>query len=228
MVGEIGVPVFTVVVIAVFTIGLSWLKKKKEESKIYKAIYCWIIGIVSFTVVVFTGIIVFLVIISWSPRPPRPVARYEEFPFRLEYELSGERFVIEDVLVAEFVRSVAAHWIDPAYRVWETSFLDGSWHDDMTSWETPRGSVILTETDEVMIRFHAGHASYFMDDLEKGWFSARGYRHQMPTISIIARDERTVIAYVRPYDEFDILLEFGIEIVTWFYTEPIENHFGRR
>ena len=38
----------------------------------------------------------------WSA-PPSPAIRYGEFPFRLEYELNGERFIIEDTLIATFI-----------------------------------------------------------------------------------------------------------------------------
>ena len=31
-----------------------------------------------------------------------PEIRYGEFPFRLEYEINGERFVIEDTVICEF------------------------------------------------------------------------------------------------------------------------------
>jgi len=37
-----------------------------------------------------------------SPDPPKPVVRYGEFPFRLEYEVDGERFVVEDTIICEF------------------------------------------------------------------------------------------------------------------------------
>ena len=43
------------------------------------------------------------VAILLSPDPPAPINTYGEFPFRIEYEIEGERFEIEDVLIVEYV-----------------------------------------------------------------------------------------------------------------------------
>jgi len=69
-----------------------------------------------------------------------------------------------------------------------------------------------------------------MDDWEEGWRNARHtYRYQMSVISIVTQNGDDVIrTHIRPADEFDILLEFEIEIIEWTYAEPIENRFGRR
>ncbi|WP_336297944.1 hypothetical protein [Aneurinibacillus uraniidurans] len=43
-----------------------------------------------------------LVHIQLQPNPPRPEIIYGEFPFRLEYEINGQRKVIENILICEF------------------------------------------------------------------------------------------------------------------------------
>jgi len=42
------------------------------------------------------------VIKFFTPTPPEPINTYGEFPFRLVYEVDGEQFTVEDVLVCEF------------------------------------------------------------------------------------------------------------------------------
>lgn len=40
--------------------------------------------------------------INSQPNPPQPTIKHGQFPFRLEYELNGQRKIIEDTLICEF------------------------------------------------------------------------------------------------------------------------------
>ena len=40
--------------------------------------------------------------IQLQPNPPRPEITFREFPFRLEYEINGERKIIKDTLICQF------------------------------------------------------------------------------------------------------------------------------
>lgn len=68
----------------------------------------------------------FLYTFGWrTPAPPIPEITYGEFPFRLEYEKNGERFIIEDTIIAEFDRSTTGDALSRARRIWNTSLVEG-------------------------------------------------------------------------------------------------------
>ena len=53
-----------------------------------------------------------------GPKPPRPAITRGEFDFRLEYEVDGERIVIEDTIVALFDGFSADAGSMAWYRTW--------------------------------------------------------------------------------------------------------------
>lgn len=60
-----------------------------------------------------------------GPKPPRPAITRGEFDFRLEYEVDGERIVIEDTIVAllmDFLQmQVAWHGIARGVCIWRVT-----------------------------------------------------------------------------------------------------------
>jgi hypothetical protein len=61
----------------------------------------------------------------FSPNPPLPEIRYGEFPFRLEYEINGERFIMEDTVVCEF-DGIGVDGGRGKYLKWKTYLADGT------------------------------------------------------------------------------------------------------
>ena len=92
-----------------------------------------------------------------SPALPLPEITYGEFPFRLEYEIDGKRYIIEDTLIAEFDRSVAGNATTRARRMWNTTLESGD-----------ERRFILKEMTNVTINFRPGLAEYYMGDLHGG------------------------------------------------------------
>ena len=218
-----------ILIIVIFILLIIWLTilflvaNHKSTHKNVKVLV-WI----AFGVSVFVGFILIsgLIVIhrvSNPPIPPTPEVVYGEFPFRLEYEIGEESFVIEDTLIAEYVRSGAAVLIDPAYRIWNTTYLDGTWIYE-ERWRM--GSTRLKETDEIIIRFHSGHASYFMNDYIYGWIgdrSGRGnFRFWTPVISFEFYDENIEDFALFVADSAEALYEHGILLIDWWYTPPIK------
>ena len=71
---------------------------KKITLVIVALILVCVIGVLSFA---FPWIVIFIG--GWlSPNPPTPEITYGEFPFRLEYRIADEVYVVEDVIVCEY------------------------------------------------------------------------------------------------------------------------------
>jgi len=58
------------------------------------------LGVLAFVALPWVAMFIYWTVLS--PNPPMPEIRYGEFPFRLEYELNGESFIVEDTLICEF------------------------------------------------------------------------------------------------------------------------------
>ena len=155
-------------------------------------------------------------------RPPLdPVITYGEFPFRFEYEIDGERFVIEDVLIAEFEGSVRGNLTTTAARRWQTTLLnDVGPRDPLGS-----GDFLLKEEGNIAVLFSPGFAHYFMGDIDAGIRNRIENDERIVRISphIVVRGSNAVPTRVE--DAHDLLAEYGITLISWEYTPPIENSF---
>jgi len=76
----------------------------------------WVLVSLIFISVAFVSTVVIVLSFQWRA-PPEPEITYGEFPFRLEYEIDGERFVIEDVVIVEFMGSFRGN---PTTRPWRS------------------------------------------------------------------------------------------------------------
>jgi len=63
--------------------------------------------------------------ISLLPNPPKPGITYSEFPFRLVYEINGERKVIEDTLICEY-DGIGMDEGRGKYRKWKEHLASGN------------------------------------------------------------------------------------------------------
>lgn len=159
-----------------------------------------------FIVLVLPWALIFLDILL-SPAPPKPEITYGEFPFRLEYELNGERKVVEDTLICEF----DGFGMDEGrgkFRRWKERFASGN------------EEVLLLKVDvSKKIYYQVGGAYYYMGDMPE----ATGFKHEFPNASIEQRrDNLTSDSTIFAEDLFS---EFGIKLISWDYTQPIINTF---
>jgi len=155
----------------------------------------------------------------WSPPPP-PAIRYGEFPFRLEYELDGERFVIEDTLVASFVESRIGVKNESGVRRWQSTFEN-----------TEDGlSIILKRGDDLSISFRPGLAPFYMGDPVAGHRRRRitdTLNHPNFSIRTVNQEGRIRLDFFQPEEAHEILLEHGITLISWEHADPIVNSFCR-
>ena len=155
---------------------------------------------------------------------PEPKITYGEFPFRLEYEVEGQRHTIENTVVVEFVGSFRGNMTTPASRRWSMSLLNES-----VDKEIEQGyRFLLKEVGEVRIVFSPGQAAYFMGDpkpIESSLDPDASLIRFGPNISIRNPDNESLVTTIRVEEAHELLSEYGITIINWKYTPPIENRF---
>lgn len=176
---------------------------------------------------------VFVAFLSWpwllifigihsEPNPPRPEITYGEFPFRVEYEINGQRKVIQDTLICEF-DGFGADEGNGKYRKWEERLASGN---------SFRQS-LLEVNGKVEISYYPGIAEYFMGDLgDNEEFQQtiadsivikRGSRMIKKDGRVFENDGMTVSTQFSNADEF--LDKYHIKLISWDSTPPIKNNF---
>jgi hypothetical protein len=201
--------VFIGVAIAIFKLGIISVSVKNIIVSI-------IILLSLLAILIPTLLLVFMDLIK-TPAPPPPEIRYGEFPFRIEYEMDGERYIIEDTLIAEFVRSSEGSATSIHRRVWNSRLKSGN-----------ERIFLLKEAVNVTISFSPGFAEYFMGDLDRGRGNLNVQNQRIslqPRIVVRTVDEngRPNVENILLEDAQNILAEYGILLISWKLTEPVVN-----
>ncbi len=115
------------------------------------------------------AIIAYFVVLPWAmitteifflPYPLKPEIKYGEFPFRLEYEIDGQRKVIEDNLVCEY-DGIGMNEGQGKYRKWNERLTSGN-----------QNILLLSVDNSKEIYYNPGPADYYMDDMGgRSWIS---------------------------------------------------------
>jgi len=177
-------------------------------------------------IVIIGFLIIVIVGVYWQNRAPlEPEITYGEFPFRFEYEIDGERFVIEDTIIAEFERSVRGDMTTQAARRWQTTLMNNEGDND------PLGGsgFLLREKEDITIIFNPGFATYFMGDIDAGIRGRSENNNDVrsgPNITVRNPNFTPILTTIRVEDAHELLAEHGIILISWEYTPPVENSFG--
>jgi len=153
------------------------------------------------------------------PNPKKPEISYGEFPFRLEYEINGERMVIYDTLICEY-DGIGANTGVGKYRKWKSRLASGAEAVILLEVENPVGKLstanILTQT----ICYNPGSAAYYMGDIGEN----QTYKHNFPNASFyeIYDDNRIVRGVIY---ENELYEKFNIKLISWEPADPITNSF---
>ena len=177
---------------------------------------------IAFVVVIWLGIHILGYLIL-GPRPPRPTITRGEFDFRLEYEVHGERFVIEDTIVASFDGFSSDTGVMAWYRTWRLH---------LASDRRAQHLLLLELDDGRRIYYGLVSPSYLMGDLDIG-------------LTNVVQRERTPNPNWYPFNA-PILVpasgsptgsrssvggpeglynDFGIRLISWEHDPPITNTF---
>ena len=205
-------PCVLVVLVVMFKLGLFPESARKFILKFAYATGILLVGL-PFAGLLIVGLFV-------TPAPLMPIITYGEFPFRLEYKVSGERFVIEDVVVAEFEASRRGNATARARRIWTTRLRDG----DMSPLRN--SDLVMKHGENIRITFRPGLAEYYMGDLGEGTTVQNPSIGFQPRITVsIPAGSIFISEHIRVEDAHDILKTHGIMLICWKYTPPIENRF---
>jgi hypothetical protein len=169
-------------------------------------------------VIVFVAVIAYITVWPWLmiflgnsllPNPPRPEITYGEFPFRLEYEINGQRMVIQDTLICEY-DGIGMDEGNGKYRNWKEHLASGN-----------EKLVLLKVEGTKEIYYYPGSAQYYMGDMNEGVT----YSHGFPKARYfeIYADGSTSDGIIQA-DE--LLNKYNIRLISWDYTPPIKNNFS--
>ena len=161
-----------------------------------------VLGVMLWLMIPILGFVVFN--ISY-PNPPMPEIRYGEFPFRLEYEINGERIVIEDTVICEFD---GVGWNEGVgkHRKWKSHLASNKKEED----------IFIVTAEKVKIYCYVGSAEYYMND--ERWPEQRPLTPRFYFVKLNSWD--TTMYYIEEFIE-----KYGLKLISWEFTDPIVNTF---
>jgi len=178
-----------------------------NETKWYKTVS----GIVVITII---STVLMVPLIPWFllgvllpltiPNPPAPRVKYGEFPFRVEYEINGERIIVEDTFIARF----AGHGYDfgrGKFRKWNGYVASNR-----------KSGVVILKDGAKTIYLSVGGPGYYMGDA--GF--APGER-LIP--GFIMEERRDGILHESSRKE--LFEPYNIRLIDWELSDPIEDNF---
>lgn len=139
---------------------------------------------------------------STQPNPPKPEITYGEFPFRLEYEINGEHCVVEDTIICEFDGIGAGS--NGKYRKWKERLASGN-----------EGVLLYNVSATEKLFFITASPEFYMGDQKEGV----EYNNHMIRAFIRGGASSGLI------QAEELINKYGIKIITWEPSEPIQNTF---
>ncbi|MCC3381765.1 hypothetical protein ACFQ5D_02480 [Paenibacillus farraposensis] len=165
--------------------------------------------LLAFAIIVFIALpwLLIFIGIQLEPNPPQPEITYGKFPFRLEYEINGQRKVIQDTLICEY-DGIGSNEGQGKYRKWKERLASGN--EKIT---------LLKVNNTKEIYYSPGSANYYMGDLG----DSRKYEHFFPDALLIEKNGIGTSNGIILADE--LLDKYHIKLISWDYTPPIKNNF---
>lgn len=163
------------------------------------------------TALLIIGIISCIILTSCIPELPEPEVTYGRFPFKLVYEVDGERITVEDTYIIE-------------YKGWDWSFDEGTYYlwDTSVTRKLPRESVsqyfdrvLIIKKSTPQIEFMIGSARYYFG-LEENVGSVYNLEDLEPGDFRISSREYT--GYI---SEEEIYEKYGIKIIEKYVSPPL-------
>lgn len=150
-----------------------------------------------------------------------------EFPFVVEYERNGQRYLIEDTVVCSFKGYDKTNPFYPYYpRTWDASLKENSEVVRTFIELEPDTESVLTKgriNSESRIVLYYGQGGYYLGDPDDSDDSDKGpcinYVENYKTSEKVTHSEVTALTYEQ-LEEY-----FGIKIIRFEFSSPIENTF---
>lgn len=139
----------------------------------------------------------------FSEDPPLPDTTYLEFPFEIIYKINEETVTISDVYICEYD---GIEWdARGKYRRWKGYVKS-----------TGESAIFITEDEDRKIYCSVGDASYYMNDKNK----YQVQRPLKPRLYVVKKNGNPDAML-----QSKILELYNIEIVSWTFSDPLENSF---
>ena len=173
-----------------------------------------IISVIAVLLIPLAPMLIFFITVVTQPSPPLPEIRRGEFEFRLEYEIDGQRHVVEDTIIVEF-DGINHFSTNGKYRRW-------SLH--LQSDRRASNLLLLQLEDGRRVYYNLGSPNYYMGDFrgvrEPGrWYPFNG-------VFYVERGRNSSTATTRGVGGVEGLYdEFGITLISWEVDPPIVNRF---
>ncbi len=163
---------------------------------------------------------------------PAPQITEGEFPFVVEYEINGERHLIEDMVVCRFdgynsATNNFAIFGHPSSRKWSTSLKSGN-EDDFGIWivELDKNTESIYKKGRInyesFIFVDYGTAEYYMGDTEAIFYDEPRIRYFEKYYN---EDIKMPDSSFKTLTNEELEKNFGIKIIRFEFSEPIENKF---
>ncbi|CAM2776464.1 hypothetical protein PASE110613_00125 [Paenibacillus sediminis] len=165
--------------------------------------------LLAFAIIAYIALPWFLILIGiqLEPNPPRPEITHGEFPFRLEYEINGERKVIQDTLICEF-DGFGTNEARGKYRKWRERLSSGN------------ERIALLKVNKTKEIFYApGSANYYMGDLG----NTEEYEPLFPNALFFEKESSGTNTGIIHADE--LFNKYHIRLISWDSIPPIKNNF---
>ncbi|MGG0823341.1 hypothetical protein ABE099_10710 [Paenibacillus turicensis] len=138
-----------------------------------------------------------------QPDPPKPQVTYGEFQIRLEYEIDGQKKVIEDILICEFA-GIGSDEGRGKFRKWKQR-LKSHGGSEIT---------LLKIKNEGAITFSPGGAEYYMGDSD--------YTEDNSSFPDAIFEEFYRFSFIYADQLFN---DYKIKLLKWEADPPIENTY---
>ena len=156
---------------------------------------------------------------------PAPQITEGEFPFVFEYELNGQRYLIEDTVVCRFDGYDLSNPFPliPYSRMWYASLKSGEEEKRMIiEFDENTESALVSGRVNIESRVHLfyGSGGYYLGDPED---AHRGPKIRYTEIYQTGPKGSTVTGTDLSYEQLEEL--FGIKVIRFEFSSPIDNTF---
>ena len=172
------------------------------------------------SLVVMCGVISIIVVLDdFAPKKP-PQITEGEFPFCVEYEMNGQRYILEDTIMCKFTGIHYDSTTLTQHRMWDMSLKSGNEIRHILFREENAPSVLkpkrMNAESELWLDY--GSPEYYMgDSIGKG--ASFEYRE---TWKISEKGTNTEDSRLNPKE---LEKHFGIKVIRFEFSKPIKNKF---
>lgn len=149
-----------------------------------------------FFILLFPQFAMFIISTS-GETPPKPEIKYAEFPISLQYEINGEIFNVEDIIICRYDGIEFGH--DGKYIKWDKKLAS-----------TGEKDLLLFSENNKKVFFSVGDAGYYMGEDHK----------KLPLNPVIYVKEYTDYGTISSSAS-----QYKINIINCKFPEPIKNMF---